>query len=276
MRRWNALFRSGGGASPGEQITFTSPQLGTLLPGTANGSGVLSIRWQCNPNEAGTSWTVTARGSSSGRTVRIHRHWSERRWWRWWRGPRQRWFRERVGSQSRVDDYERATRRDRQPFGVRRRCSSTQRHWLPGGKHVGVRRFGGAGHEHRPGARPVLPRTSVGEVDDVCAVHNDARDVGNRRQSGERLNHRGGREPVDARRCRAESAIRWPFAPSFRVLHWHDGGQRQLRRRVDQHLVVEPQHQHERPDRQPGQRLVAGARQDSWFAVGRSIRVNRQ
>lgn len=56
------------GAAPGERITFSSPDVSGMLPGTANGNGELPLIWQCNPNEAGQSWRVTARGQSSGRT----------------------------------------------------------------------------------------------------------------------------------------------------------------------------------------------------------------
>src|SRR5690606_34979853 len=54
------------GAAGGEKITFTSPTVSGLLPGTADGNGNLNMIWQCNPNEAGQSWTVTAT-SASGR-----------------------------------------------------------------------------------------------------------------------------------------------------------------------------------------------------------------
>ena len=57
------------GAQPGETIDFTSPTVGGLLPGAADGAGNRTIRWQCAPNEAGQAWSVTARGRSSGRTV---------------------------------------------------------------------------------------------------------------------------------------------------------------------------------------------------------------
>ena len=56
------------GAAGGERITFSSPQVGGLLPGTANGSGELALIWQCNPGDAGQSWSVTANGQSSGRS----------------------------------------------------------------------------------------------------------------------------------------------------------------------------------------------------------------
>jgi hypothetical protein len=57
------------GAQAGERITFTSPTVSGLLPGTANSSGQLSLVWDCNPNEAGQSWQVTANGAASGRTT---------------------------------------------------------------------------------------------------------------------------------------------------------------------------------------------------------------
>ena len=60
-------FGTVSGAAAGERIDFASPGLG-LLPGTADGNGNLNIRWQCGPSEAGMSWTVSATGSSSGRT----------------------------------------------------------------------------------------------------------------------------------------------------------------------------------------------------------------
>lgn len=60
---WNALR-----AAAGERITFTSPTVGGLLPGNANANGDLALIWQCNPNESGRSWTVTAVGQGSGRS----------------------------------------------------------------------------------------------------------------------------------------------------------------------------------------------------------------
>lgn len=64
--RW---FGEVSGAAAGERVTFASPELGSLAPGTASSGGTVAIRWQCNPNEAGQSWTVTAQGQSSGRSV---------------------------------------------------------------------------------------------------------------------------------------------------------------------------------------------------------------
>ncbi|MGH1488101.1 MAG: hypothetical protein ACRBK7_01700 [Acidimicrobiales bacterium] len=57
------------GASPGEQIAFTSPQASGILNGTADGDGATSIRWQCDPDQVGTTWELTATGVESGRTV---------------------------------------------------------------------------------------------------------------------------------------------------------------------------------------------------------------
>lgn len=54
------------GAAAGERITFTSATVSGLLSGTADGAGNLGLIWQCNPNEAGQSWSVTATGQDSG------------------------------------------------------------------------------------------------------------------------------------------------------------------------------------------------------------------
>lgn len=62
-------FGTVAGAAAGERVSFQSPQLGTLTPGTASGSGEVPIRWQCDPSQASGRWTVTAKGESSGRTV---------------------------------------------------------------------------------------------------------------------------------------------------------------------------------------------------------------
>lgn len=56
------------GAVPGEAVRFYSPQVGSLQGGTADGNGRLSIRWQCDPWEAGSSWTVQVT-TDSGRTA---------------------------------------------------------------------------------------------------------------------------------------------------------------------------------------------------------------
>ncbi|MBK8078173.1 MAG: hypothetical protein IPK24_22115 [Kineosporiaceae bacterium] len=57
------------GAAPGERITFSSPEVSNLSPGTASASGTLPLRWQCDPGDVGTTWHVTATGQSSGRRV---------------------------------------------------------------------------------------------------------------------------------------------------------------------------------------------------------------
>lgn len=62
-------FANLSGAIGGEEIVFTSPQSSGILPGTANPDGTLSIRWQCDPEQAGTTWDITATGSTSAKTV---------------------------------------------------------------------------------------------------------------------------------------------------------------------------------------------------------------
>jgi hypothetical protein len=57
------------GASPGEQIAFSSPQATGILNGTADGDGATPIRWQCDPDQVGTVWELTATGVESGRSV---------------------------------------------------------------------------------------------------------------------------------------------------------------------------------------------------------------
>ena len=56
-------------AFPGEQVSFSSPTISLLLPGTADGSGQLTIHWRCDPADAANVWSLTATGVSSGRTV---------------------------------------------------------------------------------------------------------------------------------------------------------------------------------------------------------------
>ncbi len=58
-----------GGAEPNENVAFTSPQADGLRSGTADVNGELPIRWQCEPDQAGTTWALTATGETSGRTV---------------------------------------------------------------------------------------------------------------------------------------------------------------------------------------------------------------
>ncbi len=57
------------GAAPGEQISFTSPQASGILNGTADAEGATPIRWQCDPDQVGTTWELTATGVESGRTA---------------------------------------------------------------------------------------------------------------------------------------------------------------------------------------------------------------
>ncbi|MEM7326211.1 MAG: hypothetical protein AAF531_24210 [Actinomycetota bacterium] len=57
------------GAAAGEQIEFTSPQSSGIQPGTAEADGTLTIRWQCDPEQVGTIWDITAAGATSGKTV---------------------------------------------------------------------------------------------------------------------------------------------------------------------------------------------------------------
>lgn len=64
--RW---FGTVSGAQAGERIEFWSPQLGQLAAGNTDAAGNRSIRWDCQPHEAGHSCDVTATGTSSGRTV---------------------------------------------------------------------------------------------------------------------------------------------------------------------------------------------------------------
>lgn len=56
-------------AWPGERVTFTSPEVGGLLPGTANGSGSIGLIWTCDATSIGFTWHVTAYGTSSGSTT---------------------------------------------------------------------------------------------------------------------------------------------------------------------------------------------------------------
>jgi hypothetical protein len=56
------------GAAPGERVTFSSPQLGTLSTGTAGPDGRVPLNWVCQPSDAGGSWQVFGRGAN-GATV---------------------------------------------------------------------------------------------------------------------------------------------------------------------------------------------------------------
>ena len=57
------------GAAPNEQVTFASPGVTDFVPGSADGSGRLGLNWVCDPADAGTTWSVTATGTTSGKTA---------------------------------------------------------------------------------------------------------------------------------------------------------------------------------------------------------------
>ncbi len=59
------------GAEPNEEITFTSPQSSSLGPGQADELGNLDIRWNCTPDQVGTTWELTATGVTSGKTATV-------------------------------------------------------------------------------------------------------------------------------------------------------------------------------------------------------------
>ena len=62
-------FANLAGAAPGEEVSFTSPQSSGILPGTAAADGSLTIRWQCDPEQIGTTWDIVATGVTSGKSV---------------------------------------------------------------------------------------------------------------------------------------------------------------------------------------------------------------
>lgn len=53
-------------ATAGERVSFWSPELGTLTPGTADDAGRVQLRWTCSPG-TNAIWRVDAVGVSSGR-----------------------------------------------------------------------------------------------------------------------------------------------------------------------------------------------------------------
>ncbi len=55
--------------SPGESVTFTSPDSSGIRPGTAADDGTLTIRWQCSSEDVDSTWTVTATGDTSNRSI---------------------------------------------------------------------------------------------------------------------------------------------------------------------------------------------------------------
>lgn len=63
------VFATVSGLQPGEPVTFSSPQVPGLTPGTGDGNGNQKLIWYCSPEEAGLAWTITATGSWSGRSV---------------------------------------------------------------------------------------------------------------------------------------------------------------------------------------------------------------
>jgi hypothetical protein len=63
------VFGTLSGATPNEEILFSSPQSSGLSSGTAGEDGTLPIRWQCDADQAATVWELTATGATSGRSV---------------------------------------------------------------------------------------------------------------------------------------------------------------------------------------------------------------
>ena len=53
------------GATPNEEIAFTSPQSPNLRAGEADENGRLPIRWSCTADQVGTVWELTATGAES-------------------------------------------------------------------------------------------------------------------------------------------------------------------------------------------------------------------
>ncbi len=62
-------FAAISGAAPNESVAFSSPQSSGLRSGQADADGNLSVRWQCDPEQVGTVWELTATGETSGATV---------------------------------------------------------------------------------------------------------------------------------------------------------------------------------------------------------------
>jgi hypothetical protein len=58
------------GFASSEFVDFTSPQAGSLREGRAI-DAELTMNWQCDPDQAGTIWQVTATGRESGRAVTV-------------------------------------------------------------------------------------------------------------------------------------------------------------------------------------------------------------
>lgn len=53
------------GATPNEEIAFSSPQSPNLRAGQADENGRLPIRWSCGVDQVGTVWELTATGAES-------------------------------------------------------------------------------------------------------------------------------------------------------------------------------------------------------------------
>lgn len=53
------------GATPNEEIAFTSPQTPNIRAGQADENGRLPIRWSCSADQVGTTWELTATGTQS-------------------------------------------------------------------------------------------------------------------------------------------------------------------------------------------------------------------
>ncbi len=57
--------------APVEVVDFTSDQASGLIDGRADADGSLPIRWQCGRDDVGKTWTLTATGVDSGRSITI-------------------------------------------------------------------------------------------------------------------------------------------------------------------------------------------------------------
>jgi hypothetical protein len=57
------------GAQPGETIEFSSPGIESLLPGRADSSGMVTMHWVCSSRHVGWTWSMSAVGTTSERTV---------------------------------------------------------------------------------------------------------------------------------------------------------------------------------------------------------------
>ena len=65
------VFGRVSGAIAGETVSLSESYNGPLVSGVADANGEFSVRWSCPPSSAGATWTITATGNSSGRTVRF-------------------------------------------------------------------------------------------------------------------------------------------------------------------------------------------------------------